>query len=158
MGEELKLAADVFAELEQLAGAAEGGLLKPEQVVSFARANPQSALHSHFEWNDSEAAEKYRLDQARTIIRAQVTVSRVAAVRCRAFVSVPSDRESGGGYRRTDTVLQSDRRSQLIECACKELTGFRTRYAYLPEMGPLFDRINAVVSEYLSGGGVTKVA
>lgn len=44
------------------------GKLCPEDVVKSSR--PKSApLHDLFEWNDTKAAEGYRLSQARTIIR-----------------------------------------------------------------------------------------
>lgn len=39
--------------------------ITPEQVLEKAR-DEQSELHKCFEWNDSIAAEKYRLQQART--------------------------------------------------------------------------------------------
>ena len=41
--------------------------LTPEIVVADARS-PGSPLHSFFEWNDFEAAEQYRLHQARNLI------------------------------------------------------------------------------------------
>lgn len=44
------------------------GRLQPADVVTDAR-DPTSPLHSHFEWDDSVAAERHRLSQARTLIR-----------------------------------------------------------------------------------------
>jgi hypothetical protein len=43
------------------------GKLPASAVVDFAR-DPSTALHARFDWDDSEAAEKWRLEQARTII------------------------------------------------------------------------------------------
>ncbi|GIW89962.1 MAG: hypothetical protein KatS3mg109_1339 [Pirellulaceae bacterium] len=48
---------------------AHGGRLLPEHVVEAAR-DPASPLHSHFTWDDGEAAHRYRLWQARQLIRA----------------------------------------------------------------------------------------
>lgn len=45
-----------------------GGNLTPDAVLEDARSK-KSPLHDQFEWNDGEAAHKYRLDQARTLIR-----------------------------------------------------------------------------------------
>jgi hypothetical protein len=45
------------------------GLLTPEAVIEEAKKK-SSPLHEEFEWNDSLAAERYRLVQARTLIRA----------------------------------------------------------------------------------------
>jgi hypothetical protein len=44
------------------------GRLQPADVVTDAR-DPTSPLHSHSEWDDSVAAERYRLSQARSLIR-----------------------------------------------------------------------------------------
>jgi len=62
-------------ELAQLAQA-HGQALAPATVVG-AASDPASVLHRYFEWDDSAAAEAYRLTQARTLIRAiQVQVVR----------------------------------------------------------------------------------
>lgn len=44
------------------------GALTPQSVVDIARPKG-SPLHSHFEWNDKVAGEKYRLSQAGELIR-----------------------------------------------------------------------------------------
>jgi hypothetical protein len=54
------------AKLEELAKAANGDL-KPSAVLAEARKKT-SVLHRMFEWNDTKAAEKYRLFQARELI------------------------------------------------------------------------------------------
>ena len=50
-----------------------GGVVLPEAVVEFAK-DPETALHSRFDWDDSEAAAKWRLVQARQVIRLELTV------------------------------------------------------------------------------------
>lgn len=45
-----------------------GRSLTPRVVVDAARSE-ESPLHRCFEWNDAEAAEKFRLEQARQVIR-----------------------------------------------------------------------------------------
>ena len=44
------------------------GILRPRDVVKYAE-NPDTALHDKFEWDDSLAGAKYRLQQAAEIIR-----------------------------------------------------------------------------------------
>src|SRR5690348_5499317 len=56
-------------ELEKLSG--DAGELTPDVVVEAAR-NPRNVLHKHFEWDDQKAAEAFRLDQARCLIRSVV--------------------------------------------------------------------------------------
>jgi hypothetical protein len=47
---------------------ANGGHLRPEYVLRDA-SSPDSPLHPCFEWDDSKAAEKYRREQAASLIR-----------------------------------------------------------------------------------------
>lgn len=54
------------------------GQLTPDIVLD-AAIDPQSPLHSWFEWNDERAGHAYRIDQARSLIRSvryEVTVGR----------------------------------------------------------------------------------
>lgn len=117
-----------------------GGVLKPASVVEFARTNPDSALHGEFEWNDGAAAEKYRLQQARTVIRAQVTVLDEGPTEIRAWVSIQQDRTTqGGGYRPVREVMsEEDKRRQLLTAALAQLAAWRRRYAQLSELAVVF--------------------
>ena len=67
------------------------GELTPASVLEQARSS-NSALHDHFEWDDSAAAEQYRIGQAGELIRSivvDVTRSNVEPAKtARAFVSV----------------------------------------------------------------------
>ena len=84
------------------------GLLRPADVVEAAR-DPESPLHSHFEWDDTEAAEKWREEQARQLIRnVRIEVGTSSPVLVRAFVSLPVDRQNGAGYRRFEDVIDND--------------------------------------------------
>jgi hypothetical protein len=86
-----------------------GGVLKVEDVLEEAR-DEGSPLHKHFEWDDSEAAEQYRKQQARSLIqRCKVVLIDTQPIEIGAFVSLPTDRESGGGYRLTSDVVSDER-------------------------------------------------
>lgn len=104
---------DIKQALEALAV---DGLLKPSSVVDAAR-NPDSPLHGHFCWDDTEAAEKWREEQARQLIRnIRIIVDLNEPVEVRAYVSLPADREAGNGYRKMMDVVSSDfMRRQLAE-------------------------------------------
>lgn len=110
-----------------------GGKLSPKKVVDSAR-DKRSPLHQHFEWDDHVAAESYRLDQARNIIR----VIRVADVdteegTTRAFLSISDD--SGVSYRPVDIVKRSaDLRAALMKQADRDLEAFQRRYQALKEI------------------------
>ena len=92
-----------------------GGMLLVDDVLTEAK-DESSPLHKHFEWDDSAAAEAHRRYQARVLIqKCHITVVDVAPTTVRAFVSLQSDRETGGGYRLTTTVLDDDQmREELL--------------------------------------------
>lgn len=86
---------DSLRELER-----DNGRLLPGDVVEAARA-PESPLHSHFNWDDSDAAEKYRLMQARTLIRTvklEITV-RDVPLSVVGYVRDPEADAKTAGYR-----------------------------------------------------------
>lgn len=119
------------------------GVLKAEDVVAFAR-NPESALHGCFDWDDNEAAEKWRLSQARAVIRLCVTVISEEAEPVRAFVSLPSDRVNGGGYRSTRDVVNDEiRRAELLADAMARLQSTKRKYAHLQALEPVWSAIDA---------------
>lgn len=79
-------------------------LLKAEDVLDAAR-HPDSPLHAHFEWDDTIAAEQFRLHQARQlIVRYRVEV--IESKPSRVFYSLSQDRINGGGYRATEDILK----------------------------------------------------
>lgn len=87
-------AAEVLKELER------DGRLFPADVVERAR-DEDSPLHSHFEWDNNEAADKYRLHQARALIRTvklMVTVHDVP-VSVSYYVRDPEADAKQAGYR-----------------------------------------------------------
>lgn len=92
-----------------------GGVLKVEDVLTEAR-DEGSPLHKHFEWDDSEAAEQYRRQQARALIqKCKITLIDSQPIEIRAFVSLPADRENGGGYRLTSEVMSDERmKAELV--------------------------------------------
>ena len=125
-----------------------GGMLRPKDVVSFAR-NPKTSLHNRFEWDDSEAAQKYRIVQAHKIIRVTVTMIQHKNEVFRAYVSLHSDRGArNGGYRAVVEVLtDDDLRAAMLEEALVELDIFRQRYGRLEELVSLFSELDKVESK-----------
>lgn len=105
-------------------------LLMPERVVEAAR-DAASPLHAHFTWDDDAAAHKWRMHQARMLINSvEIVIDKRAPVSVNAFVSLPTDRTHGGGYRTVETVLGNDfMRAQLIEDIRKHVEKWETRAA-----------------------------
>ncbi len=103
------------------------GRLKPQDVVLAARP-ATSPLHRHFEWDDTVAADQYRLDQARSIIRIVRVVEPGNHEPSRAYVSI-SDR-AGTAYRPIGDVKNSvDLQARLLKQLDAELDAIQRRYA-----------------------------
>ena len=135
----------VSEELEQIAKL-NGGMLNPEKVIAYAKKRKTSALHERFNWDDTEAAHQYRLDQARKIIRVNVTVMGSDTKPVRAFVSLRNDRGEGG-YRRTIDVLASPvLKADMLTEAKEEMEVFVNKYRRLKELAPVIAAIDAVLT------------
>lgn len=136
------------AELETIR-LSNGGFLRPVDVIKYAK-NKKTALHNFFTWDDGRAAELYRLEEARRIIRVIVQVSEHSSENVRAFVSIQSDRHAAGGYRAfADVVDEPELMVRLIEQAKQELAAFQRKYDHLREIAELtgvFAAIDSVVT------------
>ena len=135
---------EIVAELHRIAKL-HGGILRPVDVVKAARIST-SVLHDQFEWDDSEAAQKFRLWQARQLIR--VTVEYIGPkdeqVPTRVFVSLTTDRAESG-YRATAAVMSNvEYRAQLLTDALDEMKRFQKKYADLKELAEVFDAMRKV--------------
>ena len=113
----------VAAELTRLAATDPERILNPESVVRVAKDNP--ILRDYFEWNDGEAAQRYRLMQAGILIRrvrVNVVMRQQAARQIdvqlvkvesgprhvRVFQAPRGSRGNGGGYRTTADIVDDD--------------------------------------------------
>lgn len=123
----------------------ENKILNPSTVVEFAR-NKKTALHKHFIWNDTEAANRYRLSQASWLLRFHVTVLEGSDVPIRCFVSLKSDRGGeDGSYRLMSRVLSDvEFRAQLLDDARQEMNIFRQKYRTLEELVKVFQAMDEV--------------
>lgn len=119
--------------LEKITEAA-GGVLKPQAVVEAARRKTHP-LHPHFEWDDALAAEAFRLDQARNLIRiVRIEDEATEEGSVRAFVSV-ADHDNGVAYRTVDNVKRSaELQIALLKSAERDLEAFERRYRSLADI------------------------
>lgn len=94
-------------------------------VVEFAKKRKSSELHKCFEWNDSKAADEYRLEQARHLMRLIFTEAecqikgRQEVVKYRAFESVridddEDDRSMMVYLPTVEALSEEEYRSQII--------------------------------------------
>ena len=143
-----KLMALQLAEIKGIAQR-NGGVVHPEDVVKFAR-NERTALHQSFEWDDTKAAEQYRCEQARRLIRVMVEIvpHDEHETKVQAFVALKSERYDDGGYRHFPTVMKTQEgRESVLETAIWELEAFKIKYSELKEMAGVFAEINKLKSK-----------
>jgi hypothetical protein len=108
------------------------GKLTAESVVDDAR-DPSSPLHARFDWDDTVAAFQWRLEQARCVIRAAVTVIDEQPVR--AFVHV----RSVGSYTPVEVALAaSDWREEVLAQFRRDADAFVARWRHHAQLGAAF--------------------
>lgn len=123
------------------------GHLTPRAVVAAARPK-RSPLHPAFEWDDQKAAESFREDQARYVLR-QITVvvegnDEPKAVR--AFLNVSEDHETH--YTSRAVVLSdAELRKQVLHRAWLELRAFREKYREYQELADVHNAIDQAVDK-----------
>ena len=109
-----KVKASVVGEtLEQIES--ECGIVTKEEFLERSR-DLDSPTHDLFEWNDSKAAEQYRLNQSQQII-GHLKITYVNAEKkeqkIRAYVNV-SDQRFHSGYMATFAALSDDEKKEIV--------------------------------------------
>lgn len=129
----------------------EKGEVTKETLLDSARPE-DSAIHPLYEWDDSVAAEKYRLSQSGHILRNLVRVAVVDTgvekeqKTVRAFIDVSEhDKTEKGRYIDIYTALSNENtRAIVLRKALDELVAFKNKYETLNEFANVFDAINEV--------------
>lgn len=124
------------------------GAVTPKRLVDVSRPE-EAPLHGEFEWNNDVAAEKFREEQARQIIKNIVTIdvtedplNEPKTVSCwvnseRAFV--PTD-ERLHRYVTLETALSNiDWKSNLLRNARRDMTAFIAKYRRLEELSLIIE-------------------
>lgn len=135
-GSRFKVSANTAgAVCEQLEAA---GNLTAKSLLNASR--PKDApLHSEFEWDDSIAAERYREDQARCIIRHLVVrLDEKPSAPVRGFFKIEGTGRTS--YTSVSAILvQPDLRAELVRKALDEMAAFQKKYGDLTELKAIFD-------------------
>lgn len=129
----------------ELAALTKRGRLSPKLVVAWARGHRQSALHSYFEWDDTKAAERHRIWQARELI---VSVEAVYedGKRRQVYVSPVSARGRGGYVALTHVMSSAQMRREFLDQALEELERVCNRYNDLAELAGVREAVRLVRS------------
>lgn len=135
---------------ERLAYLQGRGPLTAEAVLQDAE-NERSPLHAAFQWDDTEAAQQWRLEQARSLIRSVVVIRHELpdnpAVRAFVNIGPVSDAENdadGGDYIDLDSAMRHpELREQVVGRALAEANSWSERYRHLSELGQIHAAIQA---------------
>lgn len=120
-----------------------------EQIVDKAR-DENSELHDLFEWDDAVAAEEWRQEQAKNILRKlkvefiQGDGEKEPATKefrpVRLFFGNPNDRK---GFVSIFKIMEDKETYQnLLNKAKAELVAFENKYKMLEELNPIFEIIH----------------
>lgn len=114
----------------------------PEEIVESAK-DESKELHKCFEWDDTKAADKYRLYQARIltsqlVFKREVTEDEPQPVPTRVF----NKTDSNGGYKIPERTFKvQDEYEALLQRAWAELRAFKLKYQALSELSEILDLI-----------------
>lgn len=135
------------AELERMEK--KHGVVTPKLVLEESRGKT-APLHKCFEWNDSIAAEKYRLNQAGQIIKNLVVIldDYQQSEPVRAFVNVVSETpaKTGEFINIVSAIQAEETRTTVLANALKELQEFKKKYKGFEELAGIFTEIDKLKS------------
>ena len=120
----------VGEELEKLEFAGE---LTADEVLKFARMNPESEVHKCFEWDDTIAGEKYRRYQASQIVSSiSVKIKEEPVETQKVYVSIKTSLDDKRTFKNVKEVMKNDDEyQQLVDRAKKDLEHYREKYETL---------------------------
>lgn len=142
-GKRFPVAASVAAE-ELKSIKRRDGILKPQNVVDHAR-DPGSPLHKCFEWEDTVAANRFRLHQARCLMHSIYTVKyeEGKAEPDAPFVFNVQTEEEGRTYRTAAEIMDDEPATDyLFDVARQTIKGWRKRYAHIQKLANIHAEID----------------
>lgn len=131
-------ATEIVNHLEHLRSQAE---LTPAVIVADAK-NPRSPLHKYFEWNDTDAAKKYRRVQVSTL-----TGRLVRPNGRKVYIRVGASDASPAHFDLVTRVLRNpELRRPLARRALQQLGNWETRYADFPELREAIEALQSALN------------
>lgn len=118
-----------------------GDCATPSQIVEAGR-NSNTELHKCFDWNDAVAAEKWRIEQAREIVR-HLVIKQDAPPKDRPQIRYFFKPQGEVGYKPTEVIVKrEDSYNALLAQAYAELRAFKAKYNCLEELRDILDLID----------------
>lgn len=131
-----QVAGEMCSEMEK------AGALTAQNLVNANRPE-EAPLHEAFEWNDTEAAENWRVHQARHIINSIVLVTEEQEAEPVRFFFKIEPKEAN--YESMPVIIRNeDKYANLLKIALRELEAFQRKYSQLEELETVFEAIEAI--------------
>ncbi len=119
----------------------------PHQVLDLAR-DPKTELHKCFDWDDSSAAEKWRLEQARQVCKSfTVVIETSEDQEPQRFRVIQHDKEDRVYRPVIFTVRDEDQYARLLKQAKDEMASFKKRYKAIVELEKVIEEIDLVLNQ-----------
>lgn len=132
------IAADAQKVADEIA--AIGSSATTSQILDKAR-DETTELHKCFDWNDTTAAEKWRMHQARKVVCSLVIREQTETPKPEVRVFYKTDNDTG--YKPTVLIMQDkDEYQKLLARALAELSSFKAKYQTLAELEGVFAAID----------------
>ena len=118
----------------------------PHEVLDLAR-DPKTELHKCFDWDDSSAAEKWRIQQARFVCNSFTVVVETTKGEEKAYRLVQHDHDEKVYRPVTFTVRNEGQYASLLRKAKAELAAFKNRYKSIVELENVIEEIDRVLNQ-----------
>lgn len=150
-GSQFKVDAEVAHEQIELIRKKNDGSVTADLVVKEAKkkSNP---IHECFEWDDTVAAENFRLSTARVLMHSLVVIrDELKTDRPQRVYEVVRQPQVGRGriknvYKSMDDIMKDeDSRAELLGRALRELISIRNKYRDLQELAIVMRAIDELV-------------
>ena len=113
-----------------------------KEIVEKAR-DENTELHKCFEWDNDIAAEKYRLEQAKNIVRMLVFTQKDNKEQPLRVFQITQEKNV---YQPTKMFIKNkDEYNSLLDRALRELDAFRKRYHTLSELEEVLEAIENTI-------------
>lgn len=124
------------------------GEITPEQVVE-AASDIASPLHHRFTWDDSDAAQSWREQEAREFIRVVRIEIKTETTTISAPLYVHDPTAAGQSYRNTKTLMESDpdRAKAVLAYTVSVARGHLTRAQELAAVFGLDGQIGGLIKQ-----------
>ena len=132
----LPVSADIVAKEINALMKSNKGIISPNQLVNSAKKK-KSPIHDCFTWDDTKAAKKYRIEEAKYLLRTVIVeyIQENKTYTTRAFVST-NDKE----YQKIESVLADDELVEhLLEQAKKDFLAYKSKYQHLEKLQILWE-------------------